>query len=408
MCYYKIMSENLSVSANYDPSTEDNPTLRPTNTDLAITHAIQQADQRAVNRDKPPATLAQINHMADGRIIAGNYPGEGEQSRIEASEAKSGLIDKNTVSKAVFQAMVDRKNLNPAYTTEIKLVYDYFHSKDIQIDPIRIVSEEVIQEAYVITGNDPDLAGEHPGEETAMGKHCDDRAIVKENKELSEEYGSSYILNLALHEAAHSAFTNDRRLRVVTETPGNRKKVENFIVSRLLKIDTRREANGAHIGAFWDEAFADLTRVRALREMGLSNDLTEEVYFDGVKIKLHPNSEDKLQPLCDSEIINMPAEFALFASPTSEAKNNVGLATANYAAFALELLDSRAPGLYDDFVGAIHDPKRQADAIRKIEGIKPGLYRTLSELNYTVDQKDFILGLRMVIGALEASSDRAK
>ena len=100
-------------------------------------------------------------------------------------------------------------------------------------------------------------------------------------------------------------------------------------------------------------------------------------------------------------VISFPAEFTASAKATLIARN-----ASNFAAYGLELLDNRVPGLYDDLLASRQDPTKQRDAIRKIESIRPGLYRELRELEYTTE--DFLHGLKLVIEALGSSQSETR
>lgn len=366
-------------------------------TDLREQIALQQASIKARDRIKPPKLQTQVNDMQDGRTLVGDYPNALSQATIES---RNDLLE---TPVAEFQTTVDRDNVNSSYAAELTSVYDYFQGKGLPIDPLRVVSKEVAKKAYAIAGQDPSEA------EVNLGQHLNGRALVIEDKANIETFGPNYIIGIGLHEAAHSLHSHERMLRTVTETSDRSLRIGGVATSGLVKADLRREAKTSMSGHFWSEAFADLTRVKALREMGRSNDISEDsedISVGDATITVRPNAAGNAQHVAGTESITMPAEYTMVVVTPPEGKKTVATIAANYAAYALDLLDSRAPGLYDDFLGAARDPRRQADAIRKIEGIQPGLYRKLADLEYT--ENDFVAGLGLVIGGLEASPPTAK
>ena len=103
----------------------------------------------------------------------------------------------------------------------------------------------------------------------------------------------------------------------------------------------------------------------------------------------------------DYDSITLPAEFALLSRSLPD-KSQIVTSPPNFAAYALELLDTHAPGLYEDLKATRTNPIRQRDAIQKIESLRPGLYRELRDLEY--NEKDFVQGLTSVLEALEGQN----
>jgi len=331
--------------------------------------------------------------MGDGRIIVGEHPDVALQAKIQAQGEI--LESKSDRSEAYFMATVDSSNLNESYTDALALTEKYFADEGLEIAPLRVISRDSQQQAYKIAGISDSDSKEREGEYTCG------RALVIENKKKYELFGDDFVLGTALHEAAHSTSGNDEKfIRIVRER--ERKASLDLIATderNLWKVVLGREAENRVTGDFWEEAFADLTRVRALRTLGRVHDIESNLWpseqeVEGVTIVIVPNGTKVNLP----DTISFPAEFADVAK-TVDGIDGVGRSAPNYAAYALELLDGHIPGLYEDLKAARTNPTRQRDAIQKIESLRPGLYRELRDLEY--NDKDFIRGLATVLDALE-------
>lgn len=327
--------------------------------------------------------------MEDGRVIVGEYPDAAMQATIEAqSEVKDSRRDR---SKA-FQATVDISNLNDTYSDALALTEKYFANEGLEIAPLRVIKRDTLQRAY-------NVAGQSDGGEEE-GRSVNGRALIIENIEMGELFGDDFVLGIALHEAAHSTSGNDEKLIRTVRERDRRVSLGGIAISERSfgKADLRRETEYKVTGDFWEEAFADLTRVRALRALGRAHDIqgaTNPFTTEGgVVVKGVPNESNH----DDHDSITLPAEFALLSRSLPD-KNQIVTSPPNFAAYALELLDTHTPGLYEDLKAARANPTRQRDAIQKIESLRPGLYRELRDLEY--NEKDFVRGLTSVLEALE-------
>lgn len=330
--------------------------------------------------------------MEDGRVIVGNYPDAAMQSTIETqSQIKE---NKRERSKANFQATVDISNLNDTYLDALALTEKYFANEGLEIAPLRVINRGTIQRAY-------DVAGQSEGgDKDKQGQNVNGRALIVENKEMGKLFGDDFVLGIALHEAAHSTSGNDERLIRTVREHDRRVSLGGIAINErsLGKADLRKESEHRITGEFWEEAFADLTRVRALRALGRThniqgntNPFTTE---GGVIMRGVPNESTH----DNHENVILPAEFALLSRSLPD-KNQIVTSPPNFAAYALELLDNHTPGLYEDLKAARTNPTRQREAIQKIESLRPGLYRELRDLEY--NEKDFVQGLTSVLEAIE-------
>lgn len=335
-------------------------------------------------------SIHQINSRSDGSIYFGPNANWSAQNHIDSRQNERQRGEANA------RTAIDVSNENHEYPAVIELANDFFRDKGLAIEPIRVVSRNTYNSAYRLAGRTPESqAGDTEGE------HAFGRAIVVRNPVMEKEFGDDFVLGIALHEAAHSLFQHDHMIRTTTETMPNITSIGGVAVGGLIKADFRERTEQKTIGYFWNEAFADLTRVRALRKLGRTHTIEKDsepfTSQDGQRMVIVPNGKNEVR----TTEIRVPAEFATCAK-TTNGTNLIASAPPNFAAYALELLDQQAPGLYDDILASIDNPKRQAAAIRKIESVRHGLYRELSNLSYTEDS--FMQGLGIVVRTIK---DRA-
>src|SRR3990167_90651 len=332
-----------------------------------------------------PETITQINYLRDGITTVGEYHDPAIQASIEASHARLDTATSN------FQEVVDGNNLNDQYSNVLSLTHKYFTDQALEPAPLRVVDGETFSKAY-------EAAGTKNNAVEADGQYVNGRAIVVENPETLEVFGDDDVLGVMLHEAAHSLGQGEHLIRKVREQQG-RIALGGIAVGLggMNKANLREGAEAAVVGDFWEEAFADLTRVKGLRQLGHNHDLesnSNPFEINGVAMVVVPNASRAENP----GTISLPAEFAA-QSTTTSGKNYVAHSAPNYAAYALELLDTRVPGLYDDLLAARQNPIMQPNAIQKIETVQTGLYKQLRDLDYT--NEDFASGLKFVVDALE-------
>lgn len=334
-------------------------------------------------------TSPQINILQDGRVTTGEYPDPAMQATIET---QSELRDKKRdISKTIFQETVDSSNLNNNYHDALALTEKYFANEGLEIAPLRVVDRDTLQRAYKAAGQSDS------GQEE--GRSVNGRALIVDNPELGKLFGDDFVLGIALHEAAHSTNGSDEKLIHIVRQHNNGAGLGGIAINERSfgKADLRKGTEYKVTGDFWEEAFADLTRVRALRALGRVHDLTGNSKpfepVEGITMVTVPNGTSVDQP----NVISFPAEFTLCAKTLGDDNWSVKGAS-DYAAYALELLDNHTPGLYEDLKAARTNPTRQKDAIQKIESVRPGLYRELRDLEYNVH--DFVLGLTTVLEAL--------
>lgn len=332
---------------------------------------------------RPQDTILSYLHKDErGRIQKGHPDPAAEGA---AMEYMRGMVD-----EAIrFQAFVDSApNLNESYAADISIAQQYFESRGMPISPVVILGPEEFAEACRLSGEprDPDAIG---------GFFSNDRTIVKQQTGEMATYNIS--LGVLIHESGHS--TGGYNPRIVLETHDGQN--GNLRASIATPRGFRKYNSAApdlkvhDTGGYFEEGFSDLNRVDALTELG------REPRFDGAMraemgcTYVGEGQETPLPDLTSQELI-IPARFAMGAkTPDSEGKGGgIITAPAGIAAYGLELMDKAAPGLRETMIASRRDPKQQAQVIRLIESIRPGLYKELRQLPTTFEGAT--KGLRIV------------
>ncbi len=343
-----------------------------------------------------PERITQINTYRDGKVTVGDYDDPAVQATVEYRDRARARDVVN------FQTTVDIGSLNSKYKGIVSTVEKYFADIDLSIAPIRVITRETLLRAYKVAHMSVnDVIG------SEGGRNINHRALVIEDKEMLDFFGEDFILGIMLHEGAHSSGDREEiMVRTVDEITERRTKMGGTAIELggWGRIDRRADAPQATTGEFFEEAFADLTRVRAQRSMYKTHDLegasrTRQLVGDTL-LRVVPNGQGGR----DGSTINLPAEFSM-ATKSVDGANWHATSSCNFASYALELLDNHIPGLYEDFVVARRDPRMQARAIYKIESLRRGLYGDLRDLPYS--DEGFGAGLKLVIDTLDNAAKKA-
>lgn len=291
-----------------------------------------------------------LNSNPEGQLIVGDY-------------RRPVMVGEQENSAAAFCTVVDQENLNDQYGLQVSEINTYFSDRGFRINPVRIVTTETMRKAYA-------AAGDNPVKEKEEGRNIHGRSVVVLPDDIPKSFVNDFVLGAGLHEAAHSS------------------------------IEDQEE----QAGVFWSEGFADLTRVRGFRYLVRNHTIKGKpkmVDMDGVPVLVVPNDTDfEADPDQNESVI--PAEFASIAVMSAGETYLTAVAPANLAAYALNLLDARIGGLYEDMEFAAYYPKRWVEVIRKIDSVRPGLYRELCELEYS--GQDFSKGLQTVLEAVSSQT----
>jgi hypothetical protein len=102
--------------------------------------------------------------------------------------------------------------------------------------------------------------------------------------------------------------------------------------------------------------------------------------IDGVSLGLASESARARHIDAGTGRLNIPAEYAdaYYSPPKPDVRRAPVFEERGLAAYALDLLDQRLPGLYDTMVASREDPQLVGRVKERIDGISPGLYDYLA------------------------------
>lgn len=276
-------------------------------------------------------------------------------------------------------------NLNDTYEEELASVHDMFAAAGLDIAPIIVLDQENFV-AALTTANETtsDFAGAYFGGYALVCEHPDTG--------VRELLGKDLVLGNAIHEAAHSTARSEAKTIISSKvTPGLGKVVLNRVVSSNVHLGfvkpRREDMEIVSDGNYWEESFADLTRVRFLGELGREPKADdEEIVDDRLKVKYAGRGVDAPLPKDGDEMITVPVRFAQCTAKIEGQDASILLSAPNgIAAYGLDLLDKEVPGLYETVQASRGDHTKQRDVIQMIDSVKPGLYRELRVLPYSIE-----------------------
>src|SRR5215469_16124396 len=266
-----------------------------------------QIDRHDLKRTKDKN--AKSIHYEPGHIYIDHHP-------IDSSvnETTHRLLGEHEARKRKFKDFIDTApNLNDRYTTELTQISEVFVEEDLEISPIVILNQEEYERALSLAepADTPDF----------NAFYAWDRVIIKEYTPSGSaeevDFSKELSFSLAIHEAAHSSQKNVRHIvvsRLVTEPKPVRRISAGMELGGFTWYKTQEDGETKIIGNFWEEAFADLTRVNLLEKLG------REPRADG-RIFEHHDREGNITSLVgegvslpstesDQEKIPLPTKFA--------------------------------------------------------------------------------------------------
>lgn len=347
-----------------------------------------------------PEKPKSIHYEPEG-IFVNKHPDPEAQAFVDIQ------IDERDANLAAFHECLETApNLNELYKTEIATVKSLFEEDSLEIAPITVLDAETFKEVALLADPNGDPA-------LNDGFFFGGRVIVAERKEqVKELFGSRAMLGLMIHEAAHSTMSDEHAIITTKIVEGTDE--ENPTMMRVLapvqtggfrKYRLDDKGNPEYEGNFFEEGFADLSRVRYIKRAG------QEPHIEG-RTSGSPHGiiffgeGATLDPQTDGEKIAIPVEFASAATNLTLENSEVVIphmeAPANLAAFGLDLLDKALPGLYGKMQAARKNPALFATVINEINSIHPNLYQTLRTLKY--NRSDFKKGIQIIQEALAGRS----
>lgn len=286
-------------------------------------------------------------------------------------------------------------NLNEKYAAEIAAVHSLYASKGLEISPITVLDPGHFATINALLGNSTESGGFN-----AMGQ-----IVLREYDEPDSPLAATYILGNALHESAHSTAAQRRSLVATEYDPALGKTdiypMRNDYTNNLHKFYFTSGEGYNYLGIFPEEAFADLSRVRGLQQLGrniCANNSWIALHDFGIRY-INEDVAHIVGPAEDGTL-DIPVRFTYFFAVNEDGTYEFDSNDPGVAAYGLELLDQHLPGLFEQMEQARKDPTLQRIIIRRIESIRPGLYPDLRSLRYNID--DFKQGVRWIQDAIQA------
>jgi hypothetical protein len=325
-------------------------------------------------------------HYEPDTIYAGQHPDQVAQAIAE------GLHDDLENKQEAFQDFLDTApNLNEEYQPALTRIKERFAEDGLEISPIFIIDHDTHEEAQRVLGA---YHNSREMENCGAGGYSDDRALVDDDPtgtgHIRETFGTQVSLGTAIHEAAHS--TAREHVDVVSSKVVEQKigdtVVRNRVFSSLGHIGgfnkyRQNEKEIGLVGSFWEEAFADLTRVRYSMELGVEPRLHRAMASSrSDSLTYISESADPAEAPEGNTVL--PDRFATAISDDGISDGlEIAVSTPAFAGYGLELLDAKVPGLFKEMQASRNNPSRQREVIKIINGVRPGLYRELRDLPYS-------------------------
>jgi hypothetical protein len=353
----------------------------------------------------------------------------------KAEELAAGVrFDWNRRKNRLDEFLANTPNLNGLYEGDIELVEGQFEKEGFSVPPITVLKEEDYARAM-------DLLGNSNAERSEGGESTEGHTLINMSREDRELYGGNHVLHYGLHETAHSIARRYNATVISREYPArsgednSKGGLPNFLgrittaASSWVGLDsvqtgyqggflklkvgrTGRHPEADYVGHFWDEAYADLKRVRSLRELersaafpkssGRSPDQETGPLELGDGITIQYLGGNTTAPLVDNNLISLPVEFAACSPSVRKGRQYTPISVPAIAAYGVELLDRHMPGLFEDFETGQWDGNAQSRFIKKVNSIQPNLYKDLQDLPYTAG--GFSEGLIKIAQALHVEN----
>jgi len=337
-------------------------------------------------------TIESVHHDPDG-IHVDSHPDANVQEYLAGLQAQEADRLKRFVD-----AWDHTPDVTAAeYADELEATHAYFAGRDLPTTPTKVFDPENYRAVIETLGDGPrPYAFYLNGRATICsvpGPGFDERFNLKD-----------VVLGMMLHEGAHGTMVDNgyllvSALRASPEDPEVMDRHSRHVLrSGFRKYKVEADGTIKSQGSSLEEAFADLERTRALQEMGREpkldglsgNDPAKDTQVIGVGGQATSGPE--------AGTIVLPAAFAFAAQVHEDGTAHASLAAANYAAYALHLLNMRVPGLFEQMEKARRDPASFREVIRMINSIQPDLYRNLRELQDS--EEELRAGLRLVQNTL--------
>jgi hypothetical protein len=133
-------------------------------------------------------------------------------------------------------------------------------------------------------------------------------------------------------------------------------------------------------GRFWEEGFADSSRVKGMVALGRQVKLVDKTLHGTADVVTYTLTNDHYGAphIGEDGTIALPEEYAIALKELPDGNRVYTVGYASFAAYAVDLLDQRAPGLYDTMVASREDPDLVQKVKEQVNRIGGGLYDRLA------------------------------
>lgn len=333
-------------------------------------------------------------HSFDGGIYLGRHPSAKVTTSCTEHGAKMYELYDETRD---YLATVPDKNAQ--YQQSIAWAKEII-GPEVEGVPVKILNpQEYLAAAQAL--NKPDMI-------KTGGALIGGHVVVRdyEGPKVRELFGNDFQVKRTLsHELAHAAATKGTPLMYTeggTELDGTVTITAMHYLPPSQGFNKHRKTpdGSQQVGSFFEEGHVELT---AMQAMGITQEVEEwfddfavvqgDVYYYGQDMPPRPRAGDALP---------VPVRYAQRKLVEHQGRTGAVVLPANttsLAAYGIDLLDELSPGLYDDMKAARKDPGQFSKVVARIEGVQPGLYRHLRELQY--DRISFKIGVHAIRAAAD-------
>jgi hypothetical protein len=398
---------NPSIEGAYGPATDAKdgyspPDFVPPEDTYAAVNAIEPQPLRE------SLSYRQV-HYLDGHVVIGEHPDEHVVEYVDARIQE--LQTKDARELDFFTAMPHYPDAGNGHHANAVDVLRADFGQKVTNTPIAIISGEDYQQYNNLFTN-----GEKPAVD---GFYSAGHITLVDRPKEVERFGELHSTLVLLHEGAHSSMTDEEYVvsaRPLTNHDTKITKNEQTIghCISVLRIGGFKGFNpSVHpsklLGVLWEESFAGSYTYRRKDEVGVPTT------FDAPSRRLYWGDQGPKYAIvfADSgpyydrtnKALNIPWQYAkgFHRFDGKGIPKTVALNASTYGAFALDILDSKLPGLFDEMMQSRREPALKSHIEARIDSIAPGLYRDLSLSRWDIPNAE--RALIKVIKALHIADD---
>jgi hypothetical protein len=348
-------------------------------------------------------------HYLDGHVVIGEHPDERVAEYVDTRIQKVQAEDTRQLDFWTTKLHYPEAG-NEQYANVLDILRADF-GPQVADTPIAIISEEDYQE-YDKTFNN----GRMP---KAGGFYSSGHITIVHQPEKNEIYGETYPLCNLLHEGGHSSMSDEEHIVSARPLTGRDTNVTESEQKAGHRIDILRAggfqvfnpaiAPSRAIGNLWEESFAGSYTYRRKAEIGALTTFDEpsrRLDWRNQGLKYATIFTDS-GPHYDrsSNALSIPWKYGVgfYQFDEKGIPKTIALNACTYGAFALDILDSKLPGLFDAMMQSRREPALKPRIEARIDSIAPGLYRDLSLYHWNKSNAE--RALIKVIKALRIADD---